>query len=197
MSDHSLAMTTNKKGKTRMPRLKVNDPATATGRAKELLDTVKQKMGLVPNITRLMVNSPAALEGYLNFSGALGNGNLDAKLREQIAIAVANANGCDYCLSAHTLIGQIAGVSAEELEAARSSGSTVDKTAVALEFAIKLVRERGWGSDDDLVKLRSAGFDDGDIVEIIATVALNIFANYFNHVAGTEIDFPLVKSTPV
>lgn len=178
-----------------MPRLKVNDPATATGRAKELLDAVKQKMGLVPNITRLMVNSPAALEGYLSFSGALANGKLDPKLRERIAIAIANANGCDYCLSAHTLLGQMAGLSAKELEAARSGSSSDDKTSAALQFATKLVRDRGWVSDDDVAKLRSAGFDDGDIVEMVATVALNIFTNYFNHVAETEIDFPLVKST--
>lgn len=180
-----------------MSRLKPVDPATATGGAKELLDAVQQKMGRVPNITRLMANSPATLEGYLNFSRALAAGRLGPQLRERIAIAVATANGCDYCLSAHTAIGQMMGLSSEELNAAQLSQASDEKAAVALRFATKLVRDRGWVSDDNVAELRGAGFDDGDIVEIVAVVALNIFTNYFNHVAETEIDFPLVEAATV
>ena len=178
-----------------MSRFKPVDPATATGRTKELLDAVKQKFGMVPNITRLMANSPAVLEGYLGFSGALAGGRLDPQLRERIAIAVASANGCNYCLSAHTAVGQMVGLSQDELTAAQQGQSSGEKEAAALHFATKIVRERGWVADEDVAALRQVGFDDGEIVEIIATTVLNIFTNYFNHVAETELDFPLVKAT--
>jgi uncharacterized peroxidase-related enzyme len=178
-----------------MPRFKTIDPATATGRTKELLDAVKQKFGMVPNITRLMANSPQVLEGYLGFSGALGGGRLDPQLRERIAIAVASANGCNYCLSAHTAVGQMIGLSQEELTAAQRGQSSSAKESAVLAFVTKIVRERGWVKDEDLTSLRQGGFDDGEIVEIIAATVLNIFTNYFNHVAETEIDFPLVKAT--
>jgi uncharacterized peroxidase-related enzyme len=177
-----------------MSRFKSVDPATATGRTKELLDAVKQKFGMVPNITRLMANSPQVLEGYLGFSGALAGGRLDPQLRERIAIAVASENGCNYCLSAHTAAGKMVGLSAEELTAARQVQSAGAKESTALRFATKIVRERGWVSDEDVASLREAGFDDAEIVEIIATTVLNIFTNYFNHIAETAIDFPLVKA---
>lgn len=177
-----------------MPRFQPVDPATATGHTKELLDTVKQKFDMVPNITRLMANSPAVLEGYTSFSGALAGGRLDPQLRERLAIAVASANGCDYCLSAHTAGGRMVGLSEEELIAAQRGESSGEKESVALRFAIKIVRERGWASDEDVAALRQVGFDDGEIVEIIAMTVLNIFTNYFNHVAETEVDFPLVKT---
>jgi uncharacterized peroxidase-related enzyme len=177
-----------------MARFKPVDPAVATGRTKELLDAVKQKFGMVPNITRLMANSPQVLEGYLGFSRALAGGRLDPQSRERIAIAVASANGCDYCLSAHTAGGRMVGLSQDELTAAQQGQSSGEKETVALRFATKIVRERGWVADEDVNALRQAGFDDGEIVEIIATTVLNIFTNYFNHVAETEIDFPLVKA---
>lgn len=176
-----------------MPKLTPIDPATATGRTKQLLNKVQQKFGRVPNITRLLANSPAALDGYLNFSAALAGGRLDPQLRERIAIAVASENGCDYCLSAHTAAGKMIGLSADELAAAQQGNSSGEKESAALRFATKLVRERGWVADEDVAALRQAGFDDGEIVEIIAAVVLNIFTNYFNHVAQTEVDFPRVK----
>lgn len=177
-----------------MSRFKPVDPATATGRTKELLDAVKQKFGMAPNITRAMANSPAVLEGYLSFSGALAGGRLDPKLREQIALAVASENGCNYCLSAHTAVGQMIGLSQEELTAAQQGESIGERESVALRFATTIVRERGWESDDDVAGLRKVGFGDDEIIEIIATTVLNIFTNYFNHIAETEIDFPVVKA---
>lgn len=178
-----------------MSRFITINPAIATGRTKELLDAVKQKFGMVPNIARLMANSPQVLEGYLGFSGALAGGRLDPQLRERIAIAVASENGCNYCLSAHTAFGQMVGLSPEELRAARSGQSAGEKESTALRFAVKAVRERGWVTDEDVTSLRQAGFDDGEIIEIIGTTVLNIFTNYFNHISETEIDFPLVKAT--
>lgn len=177
-----------------MSRFKTIDATAATGRTKELLDSVKQKFGMAPNITRVMANSPAVLEGYLSFSGALAGGTLDSQLRERIAIAVATANQCDYCLAAHTAAGKMMGLSREELTAAQQARSGGEKESIAMRFATKLVRERGWVGDEDVNALRQAGFDDGQIIEIIGTTVLNIFTNYFNHVAETEIDFPQVKA---
>jgi uncharacterized peroxidase-related enzyme len=177
-----------------MARFKSIDPAAATGRTKELLDSVKQKFGMVPNITRLMANSPAALEGYLSFSSALAGGGLAPQLRECIGIAVASANGCDYCLSAHTAAAKMLGLSREELAAAQQGKSSGEKETVALQFATKIVRERGWVADEDVNALRQAGFGDGEIIEMVAVTVLNILTNYFNHIAETEIDFPLVKT---
>ncbi|MFN0107892.1 MAG: carboxymuconolactone decarboxylase family protein [Blastocatellia bacterium] len=176
-----------------MPRLNAIDPKEATGKAKELLDGVKAKIGMVPNLMRTFANSPAALEGYLNFSGALGDGLLDAKLREQIALTVADANNCEYCLSAHTAIGKMVGLNENELVASRHAGSSDPKIDAALKFAHQVVVKRGEVDDTDVRTVRAAGFSDGEITEIIANVALNIFTNYFNHVAQTVVDFPKVR----
>jgi uncharacterized peroxidase-related enzyme len=176
-----------------MSRLTKINPHQATGKAKTLLDAVNGKLGLVPNMTRIMANSPAVLEGYLNFSGALAGGALSPKLREQIALVVAEANTCGYCLSAHTAIGKLVGLSPVEVESAREGVATDAKAGAALRFAKALVTERGFVNDGEIESLRRLGFSDGEIAEIIANVALNVFTNYFNHVAETDIDFPVVN----
>lgn len=137
-----------------------------------------------------MANSPAVLEAYLGFSGALAKGALSARLREQIALAVGESNNCQYCLAAHTALGRMAGLSDEQIADSRRGSSPDRKTEAALAFATKVVSERGLVDDDDVAQLRAAGFDDGDIAEIVANVSLNIFTNYLNHIAETEIDFP-------
>lgn len=176
-----------------MPRFNAVDPKGATGKAKELLDGVKSKIGMVPNLMRALANSPAALEGYLNFSGALSGGLLNAKLREQIALTVADANNCEYCLSAHTAIGKMVGLNENELAASRRATSIDAKTDAALKFAHQIVIKRGEVLDSEVQAVRAAGYSDGEIVEIVANVALNIFTNYFNHVAQTVVDFPKVN----
>ena len=175
-----------------MPRLTPIDPAAAEGKAKTLLDGVQNKLGMVPNLFRTMAASPAVLERYLGFSQSLGGAGLSPREREQIALAVAGANACEYCASAHTAIGKGLGLS--EAEATRNlAGEAEDpKTAAILAFATALVEKKGWVGDDDLDAVRAAGADDATVGEIVATVALNIFTNYFNHVARTEVDFPVV-----
>jgi len=177
-----------------MTRIQAMDPAFATGKARTLLDTVKAKMGIVPNLTRVLANAPAALEGYLNFSGALAGGEFDAKVREQIALTVAQANLCDYCLSAHTLIGGKVGLSTDDIQAARAAISTTPRTDAILKLARAIVVSRGEVTDPDLRAARHAGLGDSEIVETVANVALNIFTNYLNHAAQTVIDFPKVES---
>ena len=178
-----------------MTRLTAINPDEATGKAKQLLDGVQQKLGLTPNLMRTFANSPAVLEAYLNFSGALGEGLLDAKLREQIALAVAEANSCEYCLSAHTAIGKMVGLNEGDLTAARQAKASDAKTETALQFAREIVVKRGEVSDADWQAVKDAGYGEGEIAEIIANVALNIFTNYFNHIARTEVDFPLIALT--
>lgn len=173
-----------------MERIKEVNPEEATGKSKELLAGVQKKLGMTPNMMRTMAQSPAVLEGYLNFSGALGGGSLPAQLREQIALVVSEANGCEYCLSAHSAIGRMVGLSEEEILDSRRGESSEGKSGVALRFARQLVTARGRVSDHELAQVRRAGFSEGEITELLANVALNLFTNYFNHLAETRIDFP-------
>lgn len=173
-----------------MSRLPNVDPVTATGRPKELLDAVKHKMGMVPNMTRALANGPAALDGYLQLSGALSKGTLPAKVREQLALAVAEANGCDYCLAAHSAVGKAVGLTAEQVRDARQGTAVDAKTDALLGFARKVVDARGRVGDGDLAAVRAAGWDDAAVAEAVAHVALNVFTNYFNNLARTDLDFP-------
>jgi uncharacterized peroxidase-related enzyme len=175
-----------------MQRISAVNPAEAAGKAKQLLDSVQAKLGMTPNLMKTLATSPAALEAYLNFGAALGTGHLDAKFREQIALAVAQANSCEYCLSAHSAIGKVVGLKAEEIAASRESHSSDVKLNAGLQFVQALVVQRGMVSDQALDQVKAAGFSDGDIAEIVANVAINILTNYFNHVARTDVDFPRV-----
>jgi len=178
-----------------MPRLNTINPAEATGKAKKLLDGVQAKLGMTPNLMKTVANSPAALEAYLGFGAALSTGALDAKFREQIALAVAQANSCEYCLSAHSAIGNMVGLNAEEIRASRESHSADAKRDAGLRFAQSVVLQRGEVSDAAIEQVYQAGYTDGEIAEIVANVAINIFTNYFNNVAHTEVDFPRVPVT--
>lgn len=174
----------------RIPQL---DPASATGKTKQLLDAVQAKLGIVPNLIRVLANAPAALEGYLNFSGALAEGNLTAKVREQISLTVAESNLCGYCLSVHSFLGGKAGLTESEIADARHAKAGTDKADGILKLARSIIVQRGEVSAADLKAARASGLTDGEMVETVANVAVNIFTNYLNHVAGTVIDFPEVK----
>lgn len=175
-----------------MQRINAVNPAEATGKTKQLLNGVQAKLGKVPNLVKTLAAGPAALEAYLNFSAALGTGNLDAKFREQIALAVAETNSCEYCLSAHCAIGKMVGLKPEEIAASREGHAQDSKRDAGLQFAQSLIVQRGQVSDRALAQVKEAGYSDGDVAEIVANVAINIFTNYFNHVAQTEVDFPRV-----
>lgn len=177
-----------------MTRLKALSPEEATGKSKELFNAIQSKLGMVPNMMRTMGNSASFLEGYLNLSGALGGGTLGAKTGELIALAVAESNSCNYCLSAHTYIGaNLIKIDAVTLEAARNGNATDAKTDAILKFAKIVVSKKGKLSDADVSIVKSAGVSEGEVGEIIGHVAMNVMTNYFNIVANTEIDFPLVK----
>jgi uncharacterized peroxidase-related enzyme len=177
-----------------MQTLKSIDPASVSGKTKQIFDALQKNLGTVPNLLRALANSPVALSAYVNFNSALGEAKLSGRLREQIAIAVANVNSCDYCLSAHNALGKLAGLGENDLSLAQKAEASDSKTAAALRFAAEIVRKRGLVPSSEIDAVRAAGYGDGEIAEIVAVVAINIFTNYFNHIAGTEIDFPVVKA---
>jgi uncharacterized peroxidase-related enzyme len=168
---------------------------TAPPAAQPLLRAIKRQLGVAPNLFRLVANSPAALEGYLGLSAALAEGELPPATRERIALAVAQINGCDYCLSAHTYLGRhIAKLDDAEIVANRHASSTDDKAAAAVRFAAQVTEHRGAVSDEELEAVKAAGYTDAQIIEIVQHVALNVWTNYINIVAQTEIDFPVVTA---
>lgn len=175
-----------------MSRIKPLTVESANGKSRELLEGVKKSMGGVPNLLGTMAQSPAALQAYLSLSQALSGASLPAPVREQIALTVAGANGCEYCAAAHTFLARKAGVSDGDLQRALRAEASDAKTDAILTLARRIVDTRGFVDDGDIDAARRAGVTDGEIAEIVATVALNVYTNYFNHVAETEVDFPKV-----
>lgn len=179
-----------------MTRVNLIDPAAAGADVKPALDQIKGAFGVVPNMFKAVANSPAALNSLWGSFGALGGGKLGARLGEEIAVAIANANACEYCLAAHTALGRRAGASADEMAAAQVGTSADPHTQAALTFALKIVRDRAAISDGDVAALKAGGFDDEGVVEIIAHVALNLFTNYVNVALDVPADFPGVRLKP-
>ncbi|HXT61026.1 MAG TPA: carboxymuconolactone decarboxylase family protein [Pirellulales bacterium] len=171
-------------------RINPVDPAVAEGRTQELFAAVKAKTGGVPNMMKTMAHAPALLEGYLAFSGALSKGLLRPAVREQLALAVSQANGCEYCLSAHSLLGKRAGLAPEQIAAARKGEADDAQAQAALSLAHELIERRGDVSDEQLEAARLAGLSDGEIAEVVGHVALSTLTNYFNELARPELDFP-------
>lgn len=178
---------------SRIPTPVSIDAAPDAARASLL--AVQKQLGMVPNLFRVVANSPAALEGYLGINAALSKGALEAKTRERIALAVAEMNGCNYCLSAHSYLAEnLAKLDDAEIAKNRNGTSGDPKADAAVRFAVKIVAARGHVGDADLAAVRQAGFSDAQIIEIVLHVALNTLTNYVNEVAGTAIDFPAVPA---
>lgn len=173
-----------------MPRLKNIDPASASGRAKELFDGPLK--GKHFNIFKGMANSPAVLDAYVALSGAMSKASLSVKEREAIALAVSQANSCEYCQAAHTAIGKGGGLTDEQAVQARRGEASDPRLAALIRFALALHEKKGWVSDKDVAEFRGAGFNDGQIAEVVGAYVQTIFGNYFNHLNQTEVDFPQV-----
>ncbi|WP_363351421.1 peroxidase-related enzyme [Methylocystis echinoides] len=176
-----------------MARIAVIDPNSATGEAKALLGAVQASLGVVPNFIRVLANSPAALNAFLGIHHIAGAGLLDPKTRERIALAVAEQNACQYCVSAHTAIGRKAGLDNQEMLANRVGRSSDAKAEAALAFARALVEHSGQVSKAEFDAVRAAGHSDGEVVEIITHVAMNIFTNLLGKSTQIEIDFPQIE----
>lgn len=158
------------------------------------LKAVEKQLGVVPNLFRVVASSPAALTGYLQLSAASTQGGLDASTRERIALAVAELNGCGYCLAAHSYLGRkLAKLDDAEIAANRAGASNDPKADAAVRFAVAVVRERGHVGNDQIEAVRSAGYSDAQVLDILLAVALNTFTNYVNEVAQTAVDFPAVE----
>ncbi|GAB4524867.1 MAG: carboxymuconolactone decarboxylase family protein [Amphiplicatus sp.] len=177
-----------------MARLTQVSDENAAPKAAELFSAIKARLGLVPNVYRVLANEPAALSAALAFNEALGAGSFDAKTREAIALATAGANSCDYCASAHTAISKGLKVEDGEIEKRLQGRSDDPKIQAVLAFATAVVDKRGWVTDADLKAAREAGLTEGEIVETVVNVVANILTNYVNHAAETDIDFPVVRA---
>lgn len=178
-----------------MSRITLIVPSDATGTVEQTFANIKSAFGVVPNMFKAVANSPAALASMWGSFGALGGGRLGAKLGEQIAVAIADRNNCSYCLAAHTVLGRKAGASAQDMADAQAGHSSDPRAQAALAFALKVVDTRADIVAADVDALRTAGFDNGEVVEIIAHVALNLFTNYVNVALDVPVDFPSVKLT--
>lgn len=162
------------------------DPATAT-----ILNQIQAKLGSVPNMFLTLANSPVALNAYVKLADVAASGKLSAKQREQIALTVGEGNQCSYCVAAHSVIGKMVGLNHGEITQARSASSVDAKTQAALTLAAQIVEQRGHISAAELASFKAAGFAEADVLEVLVNVVLNIFTNYTNHIAGTDVDFPL------
>jgi len=175
-----------------MARINLVTAESASPEQKALYDAIHAQLGMVPNFLKAFANSPAALKAFLGLHGIAGDGSLDAQTRERIALALAQQNGCEYCLSAHAAIGRKAGLDGAEIEANRAGTSQDEKAAVAVRFARSLVAHMGEVSNDELQQMRSAGYSDADIVEVITHVGMNILTNLLGKAGRIDIDFPKV-----
>ncbi len=176
-----------------MTRVQIVNPQTATGEARALLDAVQSQLGVTPNFIRVLANSPKALQGFLGLYGALGECGIDKAMQERIALAVAEGNACQYCVSAHTAIGAGAGLSSDEMVLNRRGSSSDARASAVVAFAKALNANQGGISGAEFDAARRAGLSDAEIVEIISVVAMNIFTNLLGKATHVDIDFPKIE----
>jgi uncharacterized peroxidase-related enzyme len=190
-----LKLSYQKQGQEFMARIDIPTSIEAAPKAAQpMLEAVKKQLGTVPNLFRLMANSPQTLRGYLGFDGAMSSGTLSPELREGVALAVSQINGCEYCLAAHTYFGKkVSKLSDEEIVANRNGTAGNPKTAAAIRFATTVTHARGGVKETDIATVKAAGFSDAEVVELVGLVALNTFSNYINIAFRTDVDFPAVN----
>lgn len=176
-----------------MARINIVTNESANAEQKALLDAIKSQLGMVPNFLKVFANSPDALKAFLGLHGIASAGSLDPQTRERIALALAQQNSCEYCLSAHSAIGRKAGLSNAEIEANRAGSSQDAKAAVAVKFARSLVEHTGEVTTAELLEMRNAGYSEADIVEVITHVGMNILTNILGKAGRVDIDFPKVE----
>ena len=184
----------NLKTKIMSTRIETLNPETTTGKSKELFNAVKSKLGFIPNLIKVFGNSPATLQTYLSLGELTASGNFNNKFREQLALAIAEENSCNYCLSAHTTIGKMNGLTEEQTELSRKGIAADAKTQAGLQFAQSVTKNRGQVSTEEIKAVKEAGFNDSDVLEIVLNVVSNTLTNYVNHIAETEVDFPSVEA---
>jgi uncharacterized peroxidase-related enzyme len=168
----------------------------APASSKEVLNGIQKRLGSVPNVFRLLSISPKTIRAFAGVEGALGDA-LDAKTRYGIALAVSEANACNYCLAAHSAVAKKTGVlTDEEIENARKGFASDFKSGAAIAFAKQVIEKRGKVSEAEFEAVRTAGFTDPEILEIIGLAVQFLFTNYVNNVVKTDIDFPVINIDP-
>ena len=175
-------------------RIETLNPETTTGKSKVLFNAVQEKLGFIPNLIKVFGNSPATLQTYLSLGELTASGNFSNKFREQLALAIAEENACNYCLSAHTAIGKMNGLTEEQTELNRQGLAKDIKTEAGLQFAQDVTKNRGQVSTEAIKAVKEVGYSDSDILEIVLNVVANTLTNYVNHIAETEVDFPSVEA---
>lgn len=176
-----------------MSRINVVTNETATNEQRALLDAIHGQLGMVPNFLKVLANSPSALNAFLGLHGIANSGSLSLQTRERIALALAEQNSCQYCLSAHTAIGSSAGLTGDEIQSNRAGTSQDARASVAVRFARSLAEHKGEVTTAELLEMRNAGYTDADIVEVITHVGMNILTNILGKASRVEIDFPKVE----
>lgn len=169
------------------------DVDATDGKTKELLNDARPKFGMVPNGLKTMAQAPAVLEGYLALSNALSKGVLPAATREQLALAVSQTNGCEYCLSAHSLTAKLAGLKGDQITAARQGKANDPKAQALLSLTLNALEHKGKVPDEELAAARAAGLTDTELVEVVGNVAVMVLTNFLNNIANTNVDFPKVS----
>ena len=176
-----------------MSRINLVTNEKANAQQKELFNTIKQQLGIVPNFLEVFANSPTALNAFLGLHSIANSGELDGKTKERIALGLAEQNACQYCVSAHTAIGKNTGLSGDEMLANRAGSSQDAKAAVAVKFSRSLAEHNGDVTTAELLEIRNAGYSDAEIVEIITHVGMNVLTNILGKASRVEIDFPKVE----
>lgn len=177
-----------------MSHLPIHTVESATGSNKDIFAALQKGLGMVPNMAKVMANSPAVLQSWIQFNSTLGTAKLSAQIREQIALLTAESNACTYCLSAHSALGKMVGLNQSQIDGARHGESSDARTHAALTFAQAVIDRRGGVGVNDIMSVRAAGFSDAEIAEIVAAVALNVFTNFFNRAFDVDVDFPRVEA---
>lgn len=180
-----------------MSRINTIEITTANDEQKVLLEAIQSQLGMVPNFLKVFANSPAALRAFLGLHSIAGEGSLTAPTRERIALALAEQNACEYCLSAHTALGRKAGLNGDEITANRAGTSQDAKAAAAVKFAQSLAEHNGDVTNAELTLVRDAGYSEADIVEIITHVGMNVMTNILGKASQLDIDFPKVSLSKV
>lgn len=175
-------------------RIETLNPETTTGKSKELFNAVQSKLGFIPNLIKVFGNSSATLQTYLSLGELTASGNFSNKFREQLALTIAEENECNYCLSAHTAIAKMNGLTDEQTEQSRQAIASDTKTQAGLQFAQAVTKNRGQVSTEEITAVKEAGYNDSDVLEIILNVVSNTLTNYVNHIAETVVDFPSVEA---
>src|SRR3954447_814805 len=177
-----------------MSRLNVPSPDEVPDEARGILDSVRAQFGFVPNMFATLASNPTVLDVVVTLQGSLSR-VLDAKTRHTIALAVSQANGCDYCLAMHTYVSsELGGMSSDDIDLARAGSSIDPKRAAVARFAQRVVESRGQVSDADLAAVRDAGYTDAQILAIVTVAVQVLLTNFINNVNQTDIDIPADNS---